>query len=244
MAQTGINLYQFRTEFNIPAADIRSICKQLKLPIIKKGADHFIVEGDKKYKNGIAYLLKHAVLEYRATMKIDNTLQEKFIEYQQETSKGTISFGVSDFGSNSVKPKTPAIKKKPNKQPSKLVVDGGGAVGITNQVSASKTTKTSRTPKNTNKSSSPTKTTKPAPPLPDASVMTSYGSPIADVLAPQKELLNASLQGFLISTEQVSSLINLSVETIRSKPSGFKKLGFEFIKVREGSNTLWKPQQY
>ena len=241
MAQTGINLYEFRTEFNIPAADIRSICKQLKLPIIKKGADHFIVEGEKKYKNGIAYVLKHAVLEYRATMKIDNTLKEKFIEYQQETSKGTISFGVSDFGSNSVKPKTPAIKKKPNKQPAKLAVKGGGAVGITNQASATQTTKT---PKSTHKSSSPSKTTKPAPTLPDASVVTSYGTPMADVLAPQKELLNASLQGFLISTEQVSSLINLSVETIRSKPSGFKKLGFEFIKVREGSNTLWKPQQY
>lgn len=241
MAQTGINLYEFRTEFNIPAADIRSICKQLKLPIIKKGADHFIVEGDKKYKNGIAYVLKHAVLEYRATMKIDNTLKEKFIEYQQETSKGTISFGVSDFGSNSVKPKTPAIKKKPNKQPAKLAVKVGGAVGITNQASATQTTKT---PKSTHKSSSPSKTTKPAPTLPDASVVTSYGTPMADVLAPQKELLNASLQGFLISTEQVSSLINLSVETIRSKPSGFKKLGFEFIKVREGSNTLWKPQQY
>jgi len=80
MAQTGINLYDFRTEYNIPAADIRTICKQLKLEIIKKGKDHFVVEGAKKYKCGIAYLLKHAVLEYRATMKIENTLGVKFIK--------------------------------------------------------------------------------------------------------------------------------------------------------------------
>ena len=238
MAQTGINLYDFRTEFNIPAADIRSICKQLKLDIIKKGKDHFIVEGAKKYKCGVAYLLKHAVLEYRATMKIDNTLAGNFIEYQQETAKGTVSFGISDFSSNAVKPKTPAIKKKPNKKPSVSTVTGNEPVGITNQPT---TTKTTRAPKSTSKGGKNTKTSV-TPSQPPTTV--SNGTGVADILAPQKELLNASAQGFLITTEQLSALVGLSVETVRSKKSGFRKLGFEFIKVREGASTLWKPQQY
>ena len=238
MAQTGINLYDFRTEYNIPAADIRTICKQLKLEIIKKGKDHFVVEGTKKYKCGIAYLLKHAVLEYRATMKIENTLAGNFLEFSQETSKGTVSFGVSEFSSNAVKPKTPAIKKKPNKKPSVKTVTGSEPVGITNQPS---TTKTTRAPKSGSKG---TKTTKTSVTPVEPSTTVSQGSGVADILAPQKELLNASAQGFLITTEQVSALIGLSVETVRSKKSGFRKLGFEFIKVREGASTLWKPQQY
>jgi len=238
MAQTGINLYDFRTEYNIPAADIRSICKQLKLSIIKKGEDHFIVEGSKKYSCGIEYLLKHAILEYRATMGIENTLAGKFIEYSQDTSKGTVTFGISEFSSNAVKPKTPAIKKKPNKKASVTTVTGNEPVGITNQSTATKTT---RTPKSGSKGGKTTKTSNaPVEPstAPSGSVV------VADILAPQKELLNAAAQGFLITTEQLSSLIGLSLETVRSKKSGFKKLGFEFIKVREGASTLWKPQQY
>ena len=69
-------------------------------------------------------------------------------------------------------------------------------------------------------------------------------SSVTDVLAPQKELLNAAEQGFLVTSEQVAALIGLSAETVRSKKSGFRKLGFEFAKVREGANTLWKPKQY
>ena len=41
-------------------------------------------------------------------MRIDNTLAGKFIEYAHETSKGVVHFGVGDFSSNAVKPKTPA----------------------------------------------------------------------------------------------------------------------------------------
>lgn len=239
MAQTGINLYDFRKEFNIPAADIRSIIKQLKLSTIKKDGDEFIVEGTKKYKCGIRYLLKHAVLEYRATMRIDNTLAGNFIEYEHETSKGVVHFGVSDFSSNAVKPKTPAIKVKPNKRKAVKVVDNTEQpVGITIQTQPPKTPKTPKPKEKTKTTQIPPQTT-PEPPVPSLNA-----SSVTDVLAPQKELLNAAKQGFLVTSEQVARLIGLSAETVRSKKSGFKKLGFEFVKVREGANTLWRPNQY
>lgn len=239
MAQTGINLYDFRKEFNIPAADIRSIIKQLKLTTIKKDGDEFIVEASKKYKCGIGYLLKHAVLEYRATMRIDNTLAGRFIEYEHETSKGIVHFGVGDFSSNAVKPKTPAIKVKPNKKRAVKVVDNADEpVGITKQTQAPKTPKTPK-PKAKEKT-----TPQPSQTPPEPAVTPLNSSSVTDVLAPQKELLNAAEQGFLVTSEQVAALIGLSAETVRSKKSGFRKLGFEFAKVREGANTLWKPKQY
>jgi len=239
MSQLGINLYEFRKEFNIPAADIRSIIKQLKLRTIKKDGDEFIVEGSKKYKCGIEYLLKHAVLEYRATMRIDNTLAGKFIEYEHETSKGVVHFGISDFSSNAVKPKTPAIKLKPNKKKGVKIIDNAKQpVGITKQSQPPKTPKTPE-PKGKVKTAEKPPQTPPEPPVTPLNPSTA-----SDVLAPQKELLNAAEQGFLVTSEQLAALIGLSAETIRSKKSGFRKLGFEFAKVREGANTLWKPSQY
>jgi len=239
MSQTGINLYEFRKEFNIPAADIRQILKLLKLSTLKRDGEEFIVEGIKKYECGLAYLLKHAVLEYRATMKVDNTIAGNFIEYEHETSKGTVHFGISEFSSKSVKPKTPAIKLKPNKRPQLKVVDNANQpVGITSQI---KPDKTKKSPKKKGKVKTVSESSQNPPESPLTPLQNAF---VMDVLAPQKELLNASEQGFLITSEQVASLIGLSAETVRSKKTGFRKLGFEFEKVREGAKTLWRPRQY
>lgn len=235
MAQTGVNLYDFRTEFNIPAADLRSICKQLKLRIVKQGEEHYIMEGDIPYKCGIEYLLKHAVYEYRATMHIDNTLQGIFTEFELETSKGIVSFGLKDMNKDSVKPQTPSLKKKPNKKTivPETVLDPQPV--FEEDQSAAKSPKP---PAKTKGTPLDAKTTpRPLETLTD-------GCDYSQVLGPQKELLFAAEHGFLISTKQLSMLIGLSAETIRFKKSGFKKLGFEFSKVQEGMFVLWKASQY
>jgi hypothetical protein len=36
----------------------------------------------------------------------------------------------------------------------------------------------------------------------------------------------------------------MSKGTISSKKSGFRKIEFEFEKIKEGNTTLWKDQQY
>ena len=152
-------------------------------------------------------------------MRIDNTLAGKFIEYEHETSKGVVHFGVGDFSSNAVKPKTPAIKVKPNKKKAVKVVDNADEpVGITKQTQAPKTPKTPK-PKAKEKTAPQPSQTPPEP-----AVTPLNPSSVTDVLAPQKELLNAAEQGFLVTSEQVAALIGLSAETVRSKKSGLENL--------------------
>jgi hypothetical protein len=69
-------------------------------------------------------------------------------------------------------------------------------------------------------------------------------SQTTDTLHPQKTLLEAEEHGFLITTEQLGQLLGVSKGTISSKKSGFRKLGFEFERIKEGNTTLWKVRRY
>ena len=60
-----------------------------------------------------------------------------------------------------------------------------------------------------------------------------------DVLTPQKKLLEACEYGFLLTTEQVGLILNLSRSTISSWESGTIKLGFVFTKHKEGTSVVW-----
>jgi hypothetical protein len=61
-----------------------------------------------------------------------------------------------------------------------------------------------------------------------------------DILTPQKKLMEAANHQFLLTTEQVGIILNLSRSTISSWESGTTKLGFTFTKVKEGVSVLWK----
>lgn len=64
-----------------------------------------------------------------------------------------------------------------------------------------------------------------------------------DVLSPQKKLLESSTHKFLLTTDQVASILGYSRNTISSWESGTNKLGFRFTKIKEGSSTLWQVSQ-
>lgn len=64
-----------------------------------------------------------------------------------------------------------------------------------------------------------------------------------DVLSPQKKLLESSTHKFLLTTDQVASILGYSRNTISSWESGTNKLGFCFTKIKEGSSTLWQVSQ-
>jgi hypothetical protein len=228
MESEKINLQEFRKEYNIPASDIRAICKELGLSIVREGVEQFIV-GENPHNVSNAYYLKHAVMEYRGTMYVRNTKAGNFFEYEIDIPGGIGYVGVSSFDKDEVKPKTPSIKETPNK-PSKSVlvpVDRGAELMM-------------------RKAS--------APPQPiggdalqilvQALTEAQRASQTPDTLHPQKTLLEAEEHGFLITTEQLGQLLGMSKGTISSKKSGFRKLGFEFEKVKEGSATLWKVTRY
>lgn len=61
-----------------------------------------------------------------------------------------------------------------------------------------------------------------------------------DILTPQKKLLEAAEHSFLLTTEQVSAILNFSKSTISSWKSGTQRLGFVFTRTKEGSQVLWE----
>jgi hypothetical protein len=229
MKPEKINLQEFRKEYNIPAADIRAICKELGLDIIREGIEQYIV-GENPYNVSNAYYLKHAVMEFRRTMYVNNTKAGNFFEYKIDIEGGVGYVGVSSFDKDTIEPTTPSIKQKPNK-PSKSVlvpVDRGKELMLRKQ-------------------SAP-----PAAPvgtdalqvLVAALTEAQRASQAPDTLYPQKTLLEAEQQGFLITTEQLGRLLGMSKGTISSKKSGFIKLGFQYEKIKEGSSILWKVKRY
>jgi hypothetical protein len=62
-----------------------------------------------------------------------------------------------------------------------------------------------------------------------------------DILTPQKRLKEAVDNDFLLTTEQVSQILGLNSNTVRSWKSGTQRLGFIFHKEHEGSSSVvWK----
>ena len=233
MTNSKINLTEFRKQYNIPADDTRSICKMLGYSIIREGVEQFIV-GSNPYNVSDEYYLKHAIMEYRGSMSINKTLAGNFFEYEVKTDDGIGKIGVSTFDDDAVSPVATGLKKKPNKETKSVLISRDRGAELMMR-----------------------RTEPPAP----AEAITGAGMDALQVLvsaltaaqqaqaptAPlqaQEELLKAVEKKFLLTTEQVGLLLGISKGTISSKKSGFRKLGFEFEKVKEGSATLWKVSQY
>lgn len=64
-----------------------------------------------------------------------------------------------------------------------------------------------------------------------------------DVLTPQKTLKEATDEGFLLTSEQVGSILGYSKSTVSSWENGTIKLGFRFHKLKESSTVLWKVER-
>jgi DNA-binding transcriptional regulator YiaG len=64
-----------------------------------------------------------------------------------------------------------------------------------------------------------------------------------DVLTPQKTLKEATEEGFLLTSEQVGSILGYSKSTVSSWETGTIKLGFRFHKLKEGSTVLWRVEK-
>ena len=63
-------------------------------------------------------------------------------------------------------------------------------------------------------------------------------------LQQQRELKDAVDMGFLLQSSQVANIIGIKKSSVSSWKTGHRRLGFEFIKVKEGNKTLWRTSQY
>lgn len=64
-----------------------------------------------------------------------------------------------------------------------------------------------------------------------------------DILTPQKTLKEAVENQYLLTTIQVSQILNMSPSTISSWKSGTRKLGFTFHKENEGQAVVWRVER-
>ena len=64
------------------------------------------------------------------------------------------------------------------------------------------------------------------------------------LLSNYEELSKAVEKNWLLTSEVLGQLLGMSKSTISSKGVSFRKLGYEFDKVKEGSTTLWRVRQY
>lgn len=221
-----IRFYDFREQYDIPAANARAIVDKLGFTIEKIDGDLYIT-GYNRYGKDNEYILKHAVLEFRRTMDIKNTLVGNFFEFTEEAEvsgkKVEMKYGVSSIDADRVRPIGASLKRKPNAQPDVDVA----------------ATSTEITPVAPSTPAAPEALTALVAALTQAQAAAAPRDP----LLPQKQLLEAQQQGFRITAEQLSQLLGISKQTISSKKSGFIRLGFRFEKVKEGASTLWRVHQ-
>jgi DNA-binding transcriptional regulator YiaG len=64
-----------------------------------------------------------------------------------------------------------------------------------------------------------------------------------NILTPQKTLKEAVENDYLLTTAQVSHILNMSPSTISSWKSGTRKLGFTFHKEHEGQAVVWRVER-
>lgn len=227
-----IEFTEFRQCYKISADVLRGILKKLKYEVVREGSKQWII-GENPHNVSNSYYLKHAVYEYRKTMDITRTLLGDFLEYELETDKGVVGFGISHIESEKdVTPLTPSMRRTPNKKSDSILVpiDKNEQIGIS---------------------------VKSVPPAPVAAAGTDAlqvlvaaltaaqkAAAAPDALAPQRALLEAEQSRFLLTPEQLGQLLGMSKSTISSKKSGFRKLGFEFEKVKEGASTLFRVKRY
>jgi hypothetical protein len=64
------------------------------------------------------------------------------------------------------------------------------------------------------------------------------------VLNTQQELQTAMEKNWLLTNEQLGTLLGMSKSTVGSKPDGWVRMGFRYSKIKEGTMTLWRVSQY
>ena len=230
-----IDFDEFREEQKIKSTAMRTIIKELKYEVIREGEKQYIV-GKNKFNIENRKFLTNAVREYRQLVYVTYTKLGKmwWTEDIKDEKERQVAMEVLYKNPNmQLYDSSIAI---PNIKPAKILVDKDAVVGITNQTAPETKEETTAITPATPQASIQA--------LATALVEAQKAAAAPDPLAPQKALREAAEQGYLLLPEQLGQLIGMSKSTIGSKKSGFRKMGFQYEKVKEGSSTLWKVSQY
>ena len=224
-----INFQEFREKNKVAADRMRSICKQLDVPITREGTEFFMSEWSSNYGMKTETLLEHALIEYRETGYITKTVAGEFIKLkiENENEKNSIEEEkiITDFVATTDEKYKNKLDETRKPHPSLLV-----SASSANKIAGAGSSIMKNAGDDYEKlmriiqaiQSIPQKNTS------------------SNVLQAQQSLLEAVEKNFLLNHEQVGDLTGYTKTTISGKKDGWIRYGFTFRKVKEGASTLWR----
>ena len=224
--QEPLNLSQFRKNQSIPANLLRSICSSLQIETEKIDGMLFANAFSKEYGINTDTLLVYAFQEYENTGEMVNTISKNFIDIKMGTGNNAIWVSIGD------------IEEQIRKQRSNTTTPPEEAGGDLVPVPKTSTIRTRSIPS----------TGAGVVPMEQGEVLSALVKALVEgqkpLLSNYEELSKAVEKNWLLTSEVLGQLLGMSKSTISSKGASFRKLGYEFEKVKEGSTTLWRVRQY
>jgi hypothetical protein len=219
-----LNLTNLRKNLSIPTNILHSICAALQIKTEKIDGMLFTAAINSEYSLNTDTLIYYAFLEYENTGKLDKTKEKSFIPIQiKKTGKSCSIQDLEEHLQPQRGDEEQAAAEPPN--PGALVVK-----------QKPNTLKTTSIPPAT------------AAPIQQAEMLAALVKALVEgqkpLLSNYDELSKAAEKNWLLTSDVLGQLLGMSRSTISSKGSSFRKLGYEFEKIKEGSTTLWKVRQY
>lgn len=214
MNEPKIKLTNFRKSFNIPSDFIRSTCKVLNLEILKVENEPVIPLYNQILQRENDTILLYAFIESKLTGKIETTKQKEFNEEKLNKCSEETSQKRNEYIFIKDTPTETRLIKKPKEA---IDISSSSDLDLRKEDFITMLAEVvSRSVATQNKS----------------------------ILNTQEELHNAMEKKWLLTNEQLGTLLGMSKSTIGSKPDGWVRMGFRYTKIKEGSMTLWRVSQY
>ena len=214
MDQPQIKLTTFRKSFNIPSDFIRSTCKVLNLEILKVEKEPVIPLYNQILQKENDTVLLYAFIESKLTCKIETTKRKEFNEEELNKCTEEASQKRNSYVLIEDTPAKTTIIRKPKEA---IDITSSSDLDLRREDFISMLAEV---------------------------VSRSVGTQSKSVLNTQEELHNAMEKNWLLTNDQLGTLLGMSKSTIGSKPDGWVRMGFRYTKIKEGSMTLWRVSQY
>ena len=214
MSEPKIKLTNFRKSFNIPSDFIRSTCKVLNLEILKVENEPVIPLYNQILQKENDTILLYAFIESKLTGKIETTKKKEFNEEELNKCSEETSQKRNEYILIQDTPAETKIIKKPKEA---IDISSSSDLDLRREDFIAMLAEV---------------------------VSRSVATQSKSVLNTQEELHNAMEKKWLLTNEQLGTLLGMSKSTIGSKPDGWVRMGFRYTKIKEGSMTLWRVSQY
>ena len=221
MKQTQLNLTAFRKKFSIPVNILTALCNTLKVNTIKEDSMIFADLFNEEYKCDTDTLILFAFYEFSATGEVETTISKTFNDFSIKRNGTEELVSLELIGKEVLEARSTYLIK-----PAGTMVPVGKGRSITSIKTASIGAVGEQGG--------------------DALValLKAISSQQKPVLSSYEDLTKATQNGWLLTNDALADLLGISKNTISSKKTGWRKNGFEFEKVKEGTSTLWRVKQY